>query len=223
MVRTSRKFDGRQSAAPRRNDTGPRSGGQIPRHRWEPSGEELFGRRPFTFGSEPRYFGTGVAGYESGPGFTGGYYGYGEESPDIPTELEREYAYDVYGEHPVPSWTPARTANPPARYGAAAARAGVSPRAQRVRRYPPGPKGYQRSDERMREEICDELMRTAHLDSSDVTIDVTAAKAVLEGTVPERWMKHAMEDLADACPGIQDVENRIRVDTARRAASGESV
>jgi osmotically-inducible protein OsmY len=34
---------------------------------------------------------------------------------------------------------------------------------------------------------------------------------VLEGTVPERRMKHAIEDLADACPGIQDIENRIRV------------
>jgi len=34
---------------------------------------------------------------------------------------------------------------------------------------------------------------------------------VLDGTVPERRMKHAIEDLVDACPGVQDIDNRIRV------------
>jgi osmotically-inducible protein OsmY len=34
---------------------------------------------------------------------------------------------------------------------------------------------------------------------------------VLEGTVPDRYMKHAIEDLADAAPGAEDVDNRIRV------------
>lgn len=79
------------------------------------------------------------------------------------------------------------------------------------RRYPPGPKGYQRSDERLREDISERLMEARHIDSSDVTVEVTAAKVVLEGTVPERPMKHAIEDLVDACPGVQDIENRVRV------------
>jgi len=34
---------------------------------------------------------------------------------------------------------------------------------------------------------------------------------VLEGTVPNRYMKHAIEDIADAAPGVQDVDNRVRV------------
>lgn len=79
------------------------------------------------------------------------------------------------------------------------------------RRYPPGPKGYQRSDERLREDISERLMQARYIDSSDVTVEVSGAKVVLEGTVPERRMKHAIEDLADACPGVQDIENRIRV------------
>ena len=78
-------------------------------------------------------------------------------------------------------------------------------------RYPPGPKGYQRSDERLREDISERLMQARYLDSSEVTVEVSGAKVVLDGTVPERRMKHAIEDLVDACPGVQDIDNRIRV------------
>ncbi|HEV2272180.1 MAG TPA: BON domain-containing protein [Steroidobacteraceae bacterium] len=80
-----------------------------------------------------------------------------------------------------------------------------------ARRYPPGPKGYQRSDERLREDISARLMEARYLDSSDVTVEVCGARVVLDGTVPERRLKHAIEDLVDACPGVQDIENRIRV------------
>jgi osmotically-inducible protein OsmY len=42
-------------------------------------------------------------------------------------------------------------------------------------------------------------------------VNVLAGKVTLEGTVPSRYMKHYIEDLADGCPGVQDIENRIRV------------
>lgn len=83
--------------------------------------------------------------------------------------------------------------------------------AQPERRYPPGAKGYQRCDERLREDISERLMEARYIDSSDVTVEVSGAKVVLEGTVPQRPMKHAIEDLVDACPGVQDIDNRIRV------------
>lgn len=165
-----------------------------------PSSEELFGHEPFTYGPMPRYYGTGVAGYRSGPGFTGGYYGFGEEPPLIPTELEREFLEDVYG----PDWrVPAQSAA----LGPLAPARRTGP----ARRYPQGPKGYRRSDERIREDLCDRLMRARHIDSSEVTVEVTNGTVVLEGTVPQRRMKHAIEDLADACLGVQDIDNRIRV------------
>lgn len=176
-----------------------------------PTSEELFGRAPFTHGREARYFGTGVAGYTSGPGYTGGYYGFGDEPPEIATELEREYDADVYG----PGWESPG-------YGPGEYVVGVPDGAMRPRhlsRYPPGPKGYQRSDERIREDICDRLMRaSSHIDSSDVTVQVQGAKVVLEGTVPARRMKHAIEDVADSCLGVQDIDNRIRVQAAPPAA-----
>ena len=73
------------------------------------------------------------------------------------------------------------------------------------------PKSYQRSDERLREDISERLLADRYIDCSDVTVEVSGAKVVLDGTVPERRMKHAIEDLVDACPGLQDIENRIRV------------
>ncbi len=57
-------------------------------------------------------------------------------------------------------------------------------------------------------------MQSAHIDASEVSIEVKECKVTLEGTVPERRMKHAIEDMAEACPGVVDVENRLRVQSA---------
>lgn len=49
------------------------------------------------------------------------------------------------------------------------------------------------------------------IDVSDVRVSVAAGKVTLEGTVPERRMKPYIEALVDACPGVQDIDNRLRV------------
>ena len=74
-----------------------------------------------------------------------------------------------------------------------------------------GPRGYKRSDERLREEISERLTQAGDIDCSKVTVEVLGGRVVLEGTVPDRYMKHAIEELADAAPGVEDVENRIGV------------
>jgi osmotically-inducible protein OsmY len=74
-----------------------------------------------------------------------------------------------------------------------------------------GPKGYRRSDQRLLEDICETIASAGHIDASDVTVDVQDGRVSLEGTVPARYMKHAIEDLADTCPGVQDIGNRVRV------------
>ncbi len=81
---------------------------------------------------------------------------------------------------------------------------GAAPRAR-------GPKGWQRSDERVRDDVCERLYLDEHIDSSEVSVQVRQGVVVLDGTVPERAMKHAIEDLVDAIPGVQDIDNRIRV------------
>lgn len=165
-------------------------------HHQPPSSAELFGRAPFSATPPPRYYGTGVAGYRTGPGFTGGYYGFGDDPAPFPTELEREYLEDLY-----------RADGPalPPRGGAAPGRHAAPPH------YPPGPKGYRRTDQRILEDLCERLMRARHIDSSEVTVEVSGGQVVLAGSVPYRGMKHAIEDMADACLGVTEVENRIRV------------
>ena len=75
----------------------------------------------------------------------------------------------------------------------------------------PGPADHERSDERIREEVCERLWQDAQVDVSDVTVGVRHAVVTLEGTVPHRQMKHAIEDVAASCAGVSDVDNRLRV------------
>ncbi|MCK9512325.1 MAG: BON domain-containing protein [Pigmentiphaga sp.] len=72
------------------------------------------------------------------------------------------------------------------------------------------PKGYIRSDERIREVVCERLSHSG-LDVSDVEVSVQEGRVALEGTVPSRRVKHAVEDCADGCAGVVEVENRVRV------------
>ena len=74
-----------------------------------------------------------------------------------------------------------------------------------------GPKNYRRTDERIREDICERLWADPTLDVGDVEVHVRDAVVHLEGTVRLRRMKHDIEDIAAYCPGVKDVENRIRV------------
>lgn len=73
------------------------------------------------------------------------------------------------------------------------------------------PKGYQRSDERIREDVCERLWHEPAIDVGDVSVDVQDGVVRLEGTVPSRHMKHVIEDIAASCRGVTDVENRVSV------------
>ncbi|CDM25167.1 RNA-binding region RNP-1 [Castellaniella defragrans 65Phen] len=72
------------------------------------------------------------------------------------------------------------------------------------------PKGYTRSDERVREHVCEHLSESG-LDVRDVEVNVKDGQVTLQGHVPDRHTKHAVEDCADQCVGVKDVENRLKV------------
>lgn len=74
-----------------------------------------------------------------------------------------------------------------------------------------GPRNYARSDDRIREDVCDELSDDGEIDARDIDIEVKDREVTLTGTVPERYMKHRAEDIADSCRGVRDVHNRLRV------------
>ena len=74
-----------------------------------------------------------------------------------------------------------------------------------------GPKNYRRTDERIREDICERLWADSSIDAGDVEVHVNDCVVSLDGSVRLRRMKHDIEDIAANCPGVEDVVNRIRV------------
>lgn len=76
--------------------------------------------------------------------------------------------------------------------------------------YGRGPKGYTRSDDRIREDVCDRLSYDDEVDASDITVNVKDGEVTLEGTVTDRYSKHRAEDIADAVHGVRDVHNRLK-------------
>lgn len=74
-----------------------------------------------------------------------------------------------------------------------------------------GPKGWQRSDERIREDVNETLARHSDIDPSDVEVKIENGVVTLEGTVQDRWMKRHMEDVVYSVFGVQDVHNRVSV------------
>lgn len=79
------------------------------------------------------------------------------------------------------------------------------------RRYPGrGPKGYRRSDDRIKEDVNDRLSE-GYLDATEIEVSVMNAEVTLTGTVNSRSDKRRAEDIAESVAGVTNVENRIRV------------
>ena len=83
-----------------------------------------------------------------------------------------------------------------------------------------GPKGYQRSDERLREDICERLTDAPDIDATEIGIEVRSGEVTLSGSVPDRRMKRAAEDLIEECSGVNQVHNGLRIE-AERAQSDD--
>lgn len=74
-----------------------------------------------------------------------------------------------------------------------------------------GPKGYQRSDERIGEEVNERLMWHGEVDASDIEVEVKNGIVTLSGTVPDRNQKRMAEDAAENVSGVKDIQNNVRV------------
>jgi len=85
-----------------------------------------------------------------------------------------------------------------------------------------GPKGYKRSDERIREDVNDRLSDDYYLDASDVEVSVSNTEVTLTGTVNNRNDKRRAEDLAERVSGVSNVENRLRVRQTGGTYTGSS-
>lgn len=74
-----------------------------------------------------------------------------------------------------------------------------------------GPKNYQRSDDRIREDVCERLAFDHDVDASEIEVNVNGATVVLTGSVNDRFAKRRAEDIAESVWGVKDVQNQIRV------------
>jgi osmotically-inducible protein OsmY len=74
------------------------------------------------------------------------------------------------------------------------------------------PKPFKRADTRIQDDIAERLMSGVDdIDASEVTINVADGAVTLEGSVPERWMKFALDDIAESVLGVREVQNNLRV------------
>jgi hypothetical protein len=84
------------------------------------------------------------------------------------------------------------------------------------------PRGYQRSDERLREMICERLMEDGRVDASDVEIAVKDGCVKLDGSVDSRMAKYQIEDMIESF-GVSDVQNNLRVSRDRDDATSSAM
>lgn len=89
-----------------------------------------------------------------------------------------------------------------------------------------GPKGYTRSDGRIRAEICERMAMHGGLNPSDIEVRVENGEVTLEGTVESRPAKRLAEDIAISVQAVHDVHNRLRLrdsreSTGRRERAGQ--
>jgi hypothetical protein len=74
-----------------------------------------------------------------------------------------------------------------------------------------GPQGYRRSDERIREDVCECLTLDDRIDASNIDVAVKEGEVTLSGTVSSRDEKHRAEELIERISGVKDVSNTLRV------------
>jgi osmotically-inducible protein OsmY len=86
-----------------------------------------------------------------------------------------------------------------------------------------GPRGYQRSDERILEDVNDRLTDDPHLDASEIDVSVSSREVTLNGTVNSRFEKRHAEDLAETVSGVTHVQNNLRIKQAADAGMGGSM
>ncbi|WP_296597867.1 BON domain-containing protein [Phenylobacterium sp.] len=74
-----------------------------------------------------------------------------------------------------------------------------------------GPKGYQRSDDRISDEAHQRLTDDPWLDATEVNVSVSGGEVTLSGTVDSREAKHRAERIVEDVSGVKHVQNNLRV------------
>lgn len=74
-----------------------------------------------------------------------------------------------------------------------------------------GPRGYQKSDNRLYDEVCETLSDDPLVDASDISVEVDGGIVRLNGRVPNPQMILKAEEAIDGIDGISDIENHLSI------------
>lgn len=85
-----------------------------------------------------------------------------------------------------------------------------------------GPSGYARSDDRIREIVCEVLMDDDHIDASNIEVSVKNGEVTLSGAVEDRAQKRMAEDRIENLSCVKDVVNQLRVSSRDRNKSSST-
>jgi osmotically-inducible protein OsmY len=87
-----------------------------------------------------------------------------------------------------------------------------------------GPRDYKRSDDRIREDVCDRLSDDPFIDASDIEVRVEGSEVILSGRVESREAKRRAEDMIESISGVSNVQNQLRVsrDSSTDSTSGST-
>jgi osmotically-inducible protein OsmY len=85
-----------------------------------------------------------------------------------------------------------------------------------------GPRGYTRSDERIREDVCDRLCEHGFVDASDIEVRVASGEVTLLGSVRSRQEKRIAEDITEQVTGVRQLHNELRVNEGGQEAGGQA-
>ncbi len=92
---------------------------------------------------------------------------------------------------------------------------------QRGRHTGRGPKGYQRSDDRIREDVCERLTQHPNVDASEIDVQVNNGEVTLNGSVDDRHSKRMAEDIAEDVSGVREVHNQLKTQQHSILQAGE--
>ena len=74
-----------------------------------------------------------------------------------------------------------------------------------------GPKGYRRSDERITEDVSEQLTQHPEIDASEIEVKVEGGEVTITGTIDSRQTKRMVEDVVESVSGVKDLHNQLRV------------
>jgi osmotically-inducible protein OsmY len=84
-----------------------------------------------------------------------------------------------------------------------------------------GPKGYRRTDERVREDISERLKDHDEIDASEIEVEVANGEVTLKGEVADRHEKWMAEECAYQVSGVGEVNNQLRLHKEKQSEAGE--